>query len=130
MIFSFNGSATGPSHRLRRPAWFEDGGDLLTGVTADTTRSTVLMVGLAASGKTTYVSAAWYALRNPIGKAELQLVQLPEDIEFWNGLMENWLACEIAPHTRMGPVSDQPLRLSRRHGDPVDFAIPDYSGEF
>lgn len=90
---------------------------------------TILLVGLASAGKTSYLAALWHALSQAQKKTELTLSRLPENAEFLNKLMESWLACRPADHTSAGSRSDTVLELLGT-GPPFDLAIPDYSGEF
>ena len=93
-------------------------------------KSTILMIGLAHSGKTTYMAALWHAVRNPDRTGSLTLERLPDDLEFFNALVDDWLTCKEAAHTSLAAVSRPTLALRTAGGEVAEVTMPDYSGEF
>jgi hypothetical protein len=91
---------------------------------------TVLLAGLPSAGKTSYLAAAWHALRQTKHTTELTLNRLPPSAEFLNQITEQWLGCVQADHTSASSTSAVVLELRRGSGPPGELVIPDYSGEF
>jgi hypothetical protein len=91
---------------------------------------TVLMVGMPQSGKSTFLAALWYAVRNPDRTSAVVLERLPEQMPFLNELVEDWLHCREATHTSAAMTHDVRLQLRGPNGTVGNFAFPDYSGEY
>ena len=89
----------------------------------------LLMAGLPTAGKTSYLAAAWFALTQPAGSAEVSLRRLPRNIEFLNRLMDSWLNCQPADRTLSASFEDIRLELYLKGQPPFVLNCPDYSGE-
>jgi hypothetical protein len=94
------------------------------------TESTVLMVGMPQSGKSTFLAALWYALRSPDRRSAVVLDRLPDHLQFLNHLVEDWLNCRESAHTSAALTQNVELQLRGPDAIVGTFALPDYSGEF
>ena len=88
----------------------------------------VLMCGLPASGKTTYIGALWHCISS--GEVETSLVYdgMPDDREHLNKLSTKWLQCEEIEHTRI-EENEQPEIKFRIDEESIKITFPDQSGE-
>lgn len=88
----------------------------------------ILMCGLPASGKTTYLSALWYLLTQREIKTCLSLVELPPTCTYLNMLSARW--CRLNEVARTGYDEIQTISLRLMDGiSEVDLHVPDMSGE-
>lgn len=87
-----------------------------------------LMVGLPASGKSTYLGALYYLLRKG-ADPRLSLVELPEERDYAQELEETWL--RFRPFERSNLPAPRPLNLALTGGESgsFEFSIPDITGE-
>lgn len=88
-----------------------------------------LLVGLPATGKTTFLAALWHVVSNPEVPGSLVLERLEGDREYLNEIAKAWLRYEPVPRTS-GEM--QPTRMRLREpagGEAVELIIPDISGE-
>jgi hypothetical protein len=91
--------------------------------------STILVVGLPSAGKTTFLAAAWNAIRKEPVSSDLSLRRLPPELEYLNRLSDAWLACQPADHTSAGFVHPVELELRGPGEGGLDLSMLDYSGE-
>jgi hypothetical protein len=90
--------------------------------------STLVMVGLHDSGKSTYIAAAFHTLK-VTSDGGLALRELPEDREYLLDLEENWLNLRPVGHSAHGlPTRIELPLVDAQFGD-VELTIPDISGE-
>ena len=90
----------------------------------------ILLMGLPESGKTTFIAALWYFVRNYTGRDALTADVLPAEREYLNRICDAWSKFETQARTKSHTVFDIKLRLRDSQGNAVlDLAIPDISGE-
>ncbi len=65
-----------------------------------------LLIGLPATGKTTFLAALWHLVESAEIPEALRLVKLEGDREYINGLTRRWMRCESLSRT---PVSTETL---------------------
>ena len=58
-----------------------------------------LIAGLPSAGKSTYIGALAYLLREPVKGQILRYAQNPEDLSYLNRLTEPWLRQSIVERT-------------------------------
>lgn len=89
-----------------------------------------LLIGLPATGKTTFLAALWHLLESSEIAGALSLLKLQGDREYINGLTRKWERCESMPRT---PITTQTLVSMRlrdaKTGKEMDVHFPDLSGE-
>lgn len=92
-------------------------------------RSTELvMMGLQASGKTTYLAGLFHAL-SEADDTGLSLRRYPDEREYLLGLERRWLdLVEIRHSAHVGPQSVE-LPIRDAQGRDIDLQMPDISGE-
>lgn len=93
-----------------------------------------LIAGLPSSGKSTYIGALWYNLRNLKSVLDMKLIDspenLPEDITHLNGLKDNWVKIKKIDRTNSNAADNVQLNLVRKDSNEVlRLNIPDFLGE-
>lgn len=90
-------------------------------------RKTIIMMGLPAAGKTSFLAAFWYHVKHSQNH-RLHIDALPEDLEYLNLISGLWLEGKQQPHTNCSTRVEMRLRQ-----DPAQEAtlvcLPDTSGE-
>jgi hypothetical protein len=87
------------------------------------------MVGLPATGKTTFLAALWHILRSDEVNAALRLADVRGDREYLNRIADQWCACEPLERT---PVRGETVVIRVVHPtscEATELWIPDMSGE-
>lgn len=94
------------------------------------TPSSIALLGLKGSGKTTYLAALWHLLEAQELKTRLKVRSLQLDREYLNAIRSAWLAFEPVPRTsvKIDVRVDLLLEGESSH-DLVDLSFPDMSGE-
>lgn len=89
----------------------------------------VLLVGLPAAGKTTYLGALWESINATEVPSSLSLTKLAPDISHIEKIHSNWSMAELAVHTT--PTTAQPvdLLLKLPNGEDFSLTIPDLAGD-
>ena len=88
-----------------------------------------LMIGLPATGKTTFLAALWHVLRSDEVPGALELADVLGDREYLNRIADQWSACDELERT---PTRGEPVVIRVRHpatGETTELWIPDMSGE-
>jgi hypothetical protein len=89
-----------------------------------------LLIGLPATGKTTYLAALWHVVRQLEPAATLQLEKLDGDAKYVNQICQKWLTCEEVPRTNPESETVVSMRLrDRETGRITTLFFPDLSGE-
>ena len=89
-----------------------------------------LIAGLPSAGKSTYIGALAYLLREPVKGQILRYAQNPEDLSYLNRLTEPWLRQRIVERTTRGTVNNIDLLLKREvDNKTIDISLPDIAGE-
>jgi hypothetical protein len=91
------------------------------------TTSQVLLLGLADSGKTTYLIQFFGRLKS--GSGELRTRGAPRDLSRIEAGLSRLNQGLTVEHTPVGHEFTQILPAQNRLGTPVEIALPDYSGE-
>ncbi len=90
----------------------------------------VLLLGLPATGKSTFLAALWHIVQTRQLPGSLEIDRLDGDREYIEMLRTNWLACKAVPRTRRGSYQRVTVRLKRRGlGDVTTLVFPDLAGE-
>lgn len=92
--------------------------------------TTLLVIGMPASGKSTYIGALRHLLVADEVPAELALAALAEDEAHLNRLEEEWLSCRVVQRTK--PATEGWVKLKvrdRSTGAEATLTIPDMRGE-
>jgi hypothetical protein len=90
----------------------------------------ILMVGLAGSGKTTYLAALYELARaQPPLPGALRLVREPSERDYFHRIAQNWLKLERMLHTQPGDPREAAMELVTPEGHSFQLEIPDISGE-
>lgn len=89
-----------------------------------------LIAGLPSAGKTTYIAALSYLLRNPTEGQRVCLKDIPSDISLINRLQKPWLEQKVVDRTSRGKVTDLQFNLKRMTDQKViNVNMPDIAGE-
>ena len=87
-----------------------------------------LMLGLPASGKTTFLAALWYVVTSGEVADALELETLGPHSIYLNGIRDTWLVGDEFDRTSM-VVESSTMRLGAGGDDSYEVVIPDLSGE-
>ena len=97
----------------------------------ETSEGSVVICGLPASGKTTYLAALWYVVsdkRDPNTRLKFDsLIGL--DHSHLNGIMRRWLQAKEQIHTELASGKIVSMNLKDGAGRKVRMTFPDLSGE-
>lgn len=88
----------------------------------------ILVMGLPASGKTTFLAALWHVLNEKSGSTSLALTSFSADRTYLNSIMQRWQACEQMARTTIEHEADVVLKLARGQTN-FSLTYPDLSGE-
>lgn len=92
--------------------------------------SSVLVVGLKGSGKTSYLAALWHSLESEEVELPLRIARLQPDRTYLNRIREAWLKCEEVGRTSIRGEERISLHLHQLESNKgVDVTLPDLSGE-
>lgn len=90
---------------------------------------TSLMMGLTASGKTTFLAALWHVLRAGDVPGALVLDRLAGDEHYVNGIYSSWLSGDQAARTARSAVRCVELHVKDKQDRRISVIMPDPSGE-
>ncbi len=93
-------------------------------------KGTAVMLGLPASGKTTYLAALWHQLESAEISTAFVAERLQPDREYLNSIRDGWLAFEELRRTTL--TSEHSTLLHLQHvatKAQFDLSIPDVAGE-
>jgi len=93
-----------------------------------------LIAGLPSSGKSTYIGALWYNLRNLKSVIDMELIDspenLPENIIHLNGLSDNWIRIKKIDRTNSNAADNVQLNLVHKGSNEIiRLNVPDFLGE-
>lgn len=90
----------------------------------------IMLMGLEASGKTTYLAALWHLIEANAPTLSLSSDTLPEERQYLNGIRSSWLRLEPVPRTTIQEPKSIDLKLKEKEsGQEFEMHIPDISGE-
>jgi len=93
------------------------------------TRHLTLLVGLPATGKTTFLAALYHVSEDGDVPGALQIKLLTGDRTYLNEIRDRWLRCEEAQHTSAGKEEEVVLLFDDKDDRTFEVAVPDMSGE-
>lgn len=89
-----------------------------------------LMIGLPATGKTSFLAALWNAINQDHIQSALVLDKLDGEYEYVDKICESWLGFEAVGRNQMDIETKVSMWLKERNGDQqVHLTFPDISGE-
>lgn len=88
-----------------------------------------LMVGLPATGKTTYLAALYHGSEEGDVPEALHVARLTGDRTYLNEIRDRWLRCEEAEHTATGQEKEVSIEFLDPAGGSLEVVVPDMSGE-
>lgn len=92
--------------------------------------SSLLMLGLKGSGKTTYLAALWHFLESGEIEDAIALPRLQPHRDYLNAIRNTWLNLEPAVRTSLRSANSATLSLRQRAtGKDFEVVLPDLSGE-
>jgi energy-coupling factor transporter ATP-binding protein EcfA2 len=94
---------------------------------SDTTN--LLFIGLAGSGKTTFLAALWHVLEDQGSATSLRRTGLSGDRSYLNRIVEEWRACSQVPRTTLQTEETVALHLDGVGFGAFTLVVPDLSGE-
>jgi Double-GTPase 1 len=90
----------------------------------------VSIIGLPASGKTTFLSALWHMVREPGASTALGFENLSQgDYEHLNALAKRWRSGKIQQRTQFSGARTVTMRLKDEGNRLVEVSFPDMPGE-
>lgn len=87
------------------------------------------IVGLPASGKTTFLGALGYTITNSKPGTNMFELDKIENLDYLHGLAIAWSKCEEVGRTNIGQYECNTLFLRDSMGNKVELRMPDQSGE-
>lgn len=89
-----------------------------------------LLIGLPASGKTTFVAALWHVIASQDVEGALALENLDTTVDHLNSLRSRWLRVEVAFRTSSSAEEISTIKIRTRDGCPTtEIIVPDLAGE-
>ena len=88
-----------------------------------------LLVGLPASGKTTFVAALWHVITSQDVDGALALDSLEPSVEHLNELSSRWNSFEEANRTSSNAENISAIRIGSSSEEPIRIVVPDLAGE-
>lgn len=88
----------------------------------------IMIAGLPSAGKSTYIGALAYTLKDSKTKTTYQLVENPEDVTNIKTLYDPWLSQKSIGRTTRGSINNIVLKICKE-GNKVDISLPDLAGE-
>lgn len=87
------------------------------------------IVGLPASGKTTFLGALAYTLVNSNAVSTQYQMYNIEDMSYLNSIAGIWSSCDVVERTNLGQYEKNVLFLKDKLENEIELIIPDLSGE-
>jgi len=95
-----------------------------------TTQGCHLLIGLPATGKTTFLAAFWYVAKRTPDSRALHVDTLPSNLDYLNRICDAWLKGETQERTIRGRVHRAAMRLlNPETNHSCEAVFPDLSGE-
>jgi hypothetical protein len=94
------------------------------------TSSSLLVVGLAGTGKTTFLAALWHVAESQEVDGALQLVKISDEAKHLNSVKNDWLLFRSVVRSILAPSAPVSLWLKEHNGNTQgEVVFPDPSGE-
>jgi Double-GTPase 1 len=87
------------------------------------------LVGLPATGKTTYIAALWAYLRSGLDESKWRVLEVPENTTYLNLIAQAWLDRKEMPRSAPGATDTVQFTVQTPDGQPVTIVVPDLPGE-
>ncbi len=87
------------------------------------------LVGLPATGKTTYIAALWAYLTSGAPNATYRVLTMPKDTKYLNAIANAWAARQDMPRSSTGATDTVEFTIEIEGRDPVTVVLPDLPGE-
>ncbi len=98
--------------------------------TSMTPTKNIVLMGLPATGKTSFLAALWYLVQHSQVASSLRLEKLEGDSKYLNQISKAWAAYEPVPHTRIDSETVVSMLLKDvRTNQTLKLSFPDLSGE-
>ena len=95
-----------------------------------TATKNIVLMGLPATGKTSFLAALWYLVQHSQIASSLRLEKLEGDSKYLNQISKAWAAYEPVPHTRIDSETVVSMLLKDvRTNQTLKLSFPDLSGE-
>ena len=90
----------------------------------------IVLMGLPATGKTSFLAALWYLVQHSQAASSLRLEKLEGDSKYLNQISNAWAAYKPVPHTRIDSETVVSMLLKdSRTSQTLKLSFPDLSGE-
>lgn len=90
----------------------------------------IVLMGLPATGKTSFLAALWYLVQHSQVVSGLRLERLEGDSKYLNQISQAWVGYEPVPHTRIDSETVVSMLLKDvQTSQTVTLSFPDLSGE-
>ena len=95
----------------------------------DTPRFRLCLVGLPATGKTTYIAALWAYLTSGLPAGGYRVTEFPDDPLYLNQIAAAWSAGEKMPRNSLGASDRIEFTIESPNGAWLTLVLPDLPGE-
>jgi hypothetical protein len=90
----------------------------------------VVLMGLPATGKTSFLAALWYLVQHRQVASRLRLERFEGDSKYLNQISQAWAGYELVPHTSVDSETVVSMVLKdAENGETITVTFPDLSGE-
>lgn len=89
----------------------------------------IALVGLPATGKTTYIAALWAYLRSGLSETKYRVTRVPDDTTYLNVIAKAWSERKDMPRNSPGATDRVEFTIEVPNRDPLTVVIPDLPGE-
>ncbi len=90
----------------------------------------ILLAGLPAAGKSTYIAALWATTKRTDCNYALKCYVRPDDTEYLNKLSDKWLNAECVERSSNESPENITITWKKRDSEElIDLTIPDFKGE-
>lgn len=99
-------------------------------MTMSITTKDIVLMGLPATGKTSFLAALWYLVQHSQVVSSVRLEKLEGDSKYLTQISKAWAAYEPVPHTRIDSETVVSMLLKdARTNQKLKLSFPDLSGE-
>lgn len=93
-------------------------------------RTNILLVGLPATGKSTYITALWAVEKDGKSRHQLTCDGLPSESSYIDGMRENWMVMKEVRRTSFAEPMEIVLPMKDSvSGKQLNLSLPDFKGE-